>query len=66
MVGAMTDLQEQEPAAPTTDAMFTPGDPVETLWVKSYQGEVLGEVFFGVIADQLTDQIGRASCRERV
>jgi hypothetical protein len=34
------------------EAIFSPDDPVETLWITSYQGEVLGEIFFGRMADQ--------------
>jgi hypothetical protein len=35
--------------------MFSPEDPVETLWIKSYQGEVLGEILFGRMAEQVDD-----------
>jgi hypothetical protein len=35
--------------------MFSPGDPVEELWIKSYQGEVLGEILFGRMAEQTDD-----------
>jgi hypothetical protein len=43
----MTDIQE----APND--IFSPDDTLETLWIKAYQGEVLGEVLFGGIAAQL-------------
>ena len=51
----MTDLRDQPSTPPPGDALFSPEDPVETLWVKSYQGEVLGEVFFAGIAEHLDD-----------
>jgi hypothetical protein len=35
--------------------IFSLSDSLETLWVKAYQGEILGEVLFGGIAEQLTD-----------
>jgi len=41
--------------AEVPEAIFSPDDPVGALWIKSYQGEVLGEVLFGRLADQLDD-----------
>ena len=35
--------------------MFTPDDNVATLWVKAYQGEILGEIFFERIAERRDD-----------
>jgi hypothetical protein len=35
--------------------VFSPQDPVETLWIKSYQGEVLGEILFGRMAELIDD-----------
>jgi hypothetical protein len=49
----MTDTKD-DPVAPP-DAIFSPDDTVETLWIKSYQGEILGEVLFGGIAEQQKD-----------
>ena len=37
------------------EPIFTAEEGVEELWVKAYQGEVLGELLFGGIADQLAD-----------
>ena len=37
------------------DPIFSPEDGLEELWVKAYQGEVLGELLFGGIADELED-----------
>jgi hypothetical protein len=62
-VGGMTDLRDQPDASPGADALFTPDDSVETLWVKSYQGEVLGEAFFAGIAGHLGDADRAAKMR---
>jgi hypothetical protein len=35
--------------------IFSPDDGIEKLWEQAYQGEVLGEVLFGGIADRLDD-----------
>ena len=40
--------------------LFSPDDPLAELWVKAYQGEVLGEAIFGHMADHLDDP-GRAA-----
>jgi hypothetical protein len=45
---------DAEPAG-ASPPMFSPEDPVETLWIKSYQGEVLGEILFGRMAEQIDD-----------
>ncbi len=39
--------------APAPPPIFTPSDPLAELWVKAYQGEVLGEAVFGRVADGL-------------
>jgi hypothetical protein len=49
----MTDLQDDQTIQPPS--IFSPEDSVETLWIRSYQGEILGEVLFGRIAEQLSD-----------
>jgi hypothetical protein len=41
--------------APTPDAVFTPEDDLATLWFKAYQGEVSGEVLFGIVAASAED-----------
>jgi hypothetical protein len=38
-----------------TTEIFALDDPVETLLSKSYQGEILGEILFGGIAERLQD-----------
>jgi murein L,D-transpeptidase YcbB/YkuD len=40
-----------------TEAMFSPDDAIETLWVKTYEGEVLGETLFARMAEQATDPV---------
>jgi hypothetical protein len=42
-------------AAAVPSPIFSPEDPLEELWVRAYQGEVLGEALFGRIADGLDD-----------
>jgi hypothetical protein len=49
----MTDTQHQRAGGAGT--IFTPDDQVETLWVKSYQGEIMGEIFFERIAERTAD-----------
>jgi hypothetical protein len=49
----MTDLQDDQTIQPPS--LFSPEDPVGTLWIRSYQGEILGEILFGRIATQLSD-----------
>jgi hypothetical protein len=49
-----------DPLATTTeprppDYAFSPEDDVESLLVKAYQGEVSGEVLFGIIAERSQD-----------
>jgi hypothetical protein len=46
--------------APVPSPIFSADDPVAELWVRAYQGEVLGEALFGRIADRLGDP-GRAA-----
>jgi hypothetical protein len=36
--------------------IFSPDDPVDVLWVKAYQGEVLGEALFGGMAERMDDE----------
>ena len=45
------------------DPIFSPEDAVEELWAKAYQGEVLGELLFGGIAEQLEDPDQAAKMR---
>jgi hypothetical protein len=67
-VVGMTDTQEQAP-----NSIFSSDDSLETLWIKAYQGEVLGEILFKGIADQLEDPerarkmrvLGRLECKTK-
>ncbi len=43
--------------------IFSPDDPLDVLWVKAYQGEVLGEALFGRMADQIDDEDHKAKMR---
>jgi hypothetical protein len=49
----MADTQTN--AAAPAETMFSPDDAIETLWVKSFDGEVLGEVLFARMAEQFDD-----------
>ena len=43
--------------------IFSPDDPIDVLWVKAYQGEVLGEALFGRMAEQIDDEGNAAKMR---
>jgi hypothetical protein len=45
------------------DPIFTPDDGLADLWTKAYQGEVLGELLFGGIAEQIGDPGQAAAMR---
>jgi hypothetical protein len=45
------------------EPLFSPDEGLNELWVKAYQGEVLGEILFGGIADHLTDPDQAAKMR---
>jgi hypothetical protein len=55
MVGFMTDTQAEPVGTPPPPQIFSPEDPLEALWAKAYQGEVLGEVLFARVAERLDD-----------
>jgi hypothetical protein len=55
-----TDTRDGAAGAPIPSPIFTPDDPLDELWVRAYQGEVLGEALFGRIAERLDDP-GRAA-----
>jgi len=38
------------------EQIFSEDDPLNVLWVKAYQGEVLGEALFGHMADRMDDE----------
>ncbi len=60
---AITHRAGDTQGAPDLQQIFSPDDPVDVLWVKAYQGEILGEALFGRIADQLTDEEHAAKMR---
>ncbi len=43
--------------------IFSSDDPLDVLWVRAYQGEVLGEALFGIIAERLEDPARAAKMR---
>ena len=49
----MADTQTN--AAASAEMMFSPDDAIETLWVKSFDGEVLGEILFARMAEHFDD-----------
>jgi hypothetical protein len=51
-----TDTTPQQP-------LFSPEDGIADLWVKAYQGEILGEILFGGIAAHLDDPDQAAKMR---
>jgi hypothetical protein len=51
IVPGMADMQPPEEAS--TESMFTPDDAIESLWVKAYDGEVIGEVLFARMAERV-------------
>jgi len=71
MTDTDTDTETEAAPAPTSTpapaapSMFSAGDSVEVLWLRSYQGEVLGEILFarGLVSgidlrDALAEQHG--------
>jgi hypothetical protein len=54
-----TDTHTEQAPEP----LFSPDEAVAALWVKAYQGEVLGEAFFGAVAEQLQDEKRAAKMR---
>lgn len=53
MVVGMADTQIEE--AVDAETMYSDDDPIETLWVKTFDGEVLGEVLFARMAERFKD-----------
>jgi hypothetical protein len=58
-----TDTTKADAEAATVPSIFSPDDPLDVLWVRAYQGEVLGEALFGRIADTLDDPDHAAKMR---
>ena len=67
MAHTKTDTDTQADAgtapAPVPSPIFSPEDPLHELWVRAYQGEVLGEALFAKIADSLDDPERAAKMR---
>lgn len=59
----MSDTETQSDAAPVLSPIFSPNDPLEVIWVRAYQGEVLGEALFGRMADTCEDADRAAKLR---
>ncbi len=53
---AATDTAGSEQSTQDFQQIFSPDDPLDVLWVKAYQGEVLGEALFDRMADQIDDE----------
>jgi hypothetical protein len=53
---AATGTAGSAPSGQDYEHIFSPDDPVDVLWVKAYQGEVLGEALFDRMADQIDDE----------
>lgn len=60
---AALDAAGSEQSAQDFQQIFSPDDPLDVLWVKAYQGEVLGEALFGRMADQLDDEEHKSKMR---
>ena len=60
---AATDTAGSEPSTQDFQQIFSPDDPLDVLWVKAYQGEVLGEALFDRMADQIDDEEHKAKMR---
>ncbi len=51
----MPDTHAETDTGTSPEPIFSLTDGIEELWVKAYQGEVLGQALFDGIADQLAD-----------
>jgi hypothetical protein len=60
---ATTGTAGSEQSSQDFEQIFSPDDPLDVLWVKAYQGEVLGEALFGRFADQIDDEEHKAKMR---
>jgi hypothetical protein len=60
---AAPDTAGSEQSAQDFEQIFSPDDSLDVLWVKAYQGEVLGEVLFDRMADQIDDEDHKAKMR---
>jgi hypothetical protein len=54
--GTDTDIDtDTDTETPPPPPIFTADEPVADLWVRAYQGEILGEILFARVADHLDD-----------
>jgi hypothetical protein len=60
---AAFDTAGSDQSAQDFQQIYSPDDPLDVLWVKAYQGEVLGEALFGRMADQIDDEEHKAKMR---
>ena len=60
---AATGTASSEASTQDFQQIFSPDDPLDVLWVKAYQGEVLGEALFDRIADQIDDEEHKSKMR---
>ena len=60
---AATGAADPEVSTQDFENIFSPDDPLDVLWVKAYQGEVLGEVLFDRMADQIDDEEHKGKMR---
>jgi hypothetical protein len=60
---AATDTVGTEQSAQDFQQIFSPDDALDVLWIKAYQGEVLGEALFGRMADQIEDEERKTKMR---
>ncbi len=51
----MTDTDTGTGTTPSPAPLFSTDEGIDELWVKAYQGEVLGEALFAGLADRLDD-----------
>jgi hypothetical protein len=59
----MSDTGTEAESPPVPSPIFSLEDPLDQLWARAYQGEVLGEALFGRIADRLDDPDQAAKMR---
>jgi hypothetical protein len=60
---APPDAAGSESSTPDFQQIFSPDDALDALWVKAYQGEVLGEALFDRMADQMDDEEHKTKMR---
>ena len=59
----MSDTGTDQESPPVPTPIFSSEDTLDELWVRAYQGEVLGEALFGRIAEKLEDPDHAAKMR---